>query len=106
MDFINVGKKIKTKRVALSLNQAQLAENVDLSTDYISKLERGERIPKLPSFVKILNALDLSADEVLSEHVGKSYVSRMSNYIDRIGTLPVNEQNRIYKLLDAYLDKM
>ncbi|MCL2050559.1 MAG: helix-turn-helix transcriptional regulator, partial [Lachnospiraceae bacterium] len=78
MNFTNVGKKFRQKRLSLNLNQAQFAEKVDLSVDYISKLERGERIPKIPCFVKILNALDLSADEVLSDIIDKSYVSRTS----------------------------
>ena len=104
MDFTRAGNKIKQKRLELNLNQAQLAENVDLCTDYISKLERGERIPGLTNLIKILNVLDLSADEVLSDHLNKSYKSRTTKYSERIGKLSKSEQNRIFKVLDAYLD--
>jgi len=106
MDFSKAGNKIKKQRLALKITQAQLAEKVDLCNDYISKLERGERTPKLPCLVKILNALDLSADEVLFDQVDKGYESRMSKYAERIGSLPKNEQNRIFKMLDAYFDRV
>jgi len=105
MDFSDIGKRLKEKRKALNLNQAQFAEMVDLSVDYISKLERGERIPKIPCFVSLLNALDLSADEVLSENLNKSYVSRTSEYLDRIGKLPKKEQNLIFNMIELFLDK-
>lgn len=105
MNLANIGTQIKKKRKELHLSQAQLAEKVDLSIDYVSKLERGMRIPRIPCFVKILNVLDLSADEVLSDALDKSYVSRTSAYIERIGKLSKEEQDRIFSMIEVFLDK-
>ncbi|MCL2052002.1 MAG: helix-turn-helix transcriptional regulator [Lachnospiraceae bacterium] len=105
MNLANIGKEIRKKRKTLNLKQAQLAEKADLSVDYISKLERGERIPKIPCFITILNVLGLSADEVLSDSLDKSYVSRTSEYLDRIGKLTKKEQERLFSMIELFLDE-
>jgi len=104
MDFLNVGKRLRKKRKELNFNQEQFAEKVDLSPDYISKLERGERIPRIPCFITILNALDLSADEVLCDSLNKSYVTRTSEYLERIGKLPKEEQERLFNMIEVLLE--
>jgi len=102
MDFSKAGNIIKQKRLELGITQEQLAEAVDLCADYICKLERGKRIPGLVNFIKILNVLDLSADEVLTTHLNKSYVSRTTKYTECIGKLSKSEQDRIFRVFDAY----
>jgi transcriptional regulator with XRE-family HTH domain len=105
MDFTNTGKRLRKQRLAQNLKQAELAEKTNLSIDYISKLERGERIPRLPNFIAILNELNISADEVLSDVLKKGYISRTSEYVRRIGELPKDEQERILEIISVYLDK-
>ena len=105
MNFGYVGAIFKEKRTNLGLSQEQLAEKVEVCVDYISKLERGERMPGLRNFVRLLNALDLSADEVLYDYLVKHYVMRQSEYIDRIGKLPKEEQERIINMMELFLDK-
>lgn len=104
MDYTNIGKRLKKYRVMQNLKQAELAEKTGLSIDYISKLERGERIPKIPNFVHILNALNASADEVLGGDLKRGYESRTSEYIERIGKLPKKEQERLFDILEVYLE--
>jgi len=106
MDFTKAGKKIRKKRLALKITQIQLAEKVGLCNDYISKIERGERVPKLPCLIKILNALGLSADEVLFDQVNNGYEGRMLKYAERIGTMPIKKQNWIFKMLDQFFDRV
>ena len=49
------------------LRQEDLAEKAGLTANYIGMVERGEKIPSLETFIKILNALGVSADMVLSD---------------------------------------
>ncbi|MFR7989483.1 MAG: helix-turn-helix domain-containing protein [Anaerovoracaceae bacterium] len=46
MDLIKIGKYIASKRKALGLTQAQLAEKLGMSSKSVSKWERGPRIPR------------------------------------------------------------
>ncbi|MCL2254461.1 MAG: helix-turn-helix transcriptional regulator [Lachnospiraceae bacterium] len=103
MDYSYIGMRIKKHREKRGLSQAKFAEIVNLSDDYISKIERGDRLPKLPPFIEILNALDVSADEILFEVLERSYESRIAEYVERIGNLSKKEQERIFNILDVCL---
>lgn len=103
MDWLSVGENIRKKRLAKSWKQAILAEKVDLSNSYMGMIERGEKIPRLETFVHITNALDTTSDELLEGVLERGYEIRMSEYIKKIGGLPKEEQNEIYDVLDVML---
>ena len=52
-----VGAQIREQRVALALSQAELAERIGCSTDYVGRVERGEQNIKLQTLDRFLNAL-------------------------------------------------
>lgn len=103
MDWLSIGENIRKKRLSKSWKQATLAEKVDLSNSYIGMIERGEKVPKLETFVHITNALDSTSDEILEGVLNRGYEIRMSEYIKKIGVLPKEEQNQIYDVLDVML---
>lgn len=103
MDWLSIGENIRKKRLAKSWKQATLAEKVDLSNSYVGMIERGEKVPKLETFVQITNALDATSDELLEGVLNRGYEIRMSEYIKRIGVLPKEEQKQIYEVLDIML---
>ena len=105
MDFSSIGKRIQEKRKSLDIMQSQLAEMVEVSENYLSKIERGKKTPSIQCFVKIVNALGVTSDEILYDVIDKSYVSRTSSYIEHIGNLPLNERNRFYGIMDLLLGK-
>ena len=47
MEADSLGKKIRRLRINNCLSQARLAEAVDVSTNYIGQIERGDRTPSL-----------------------------------------------------------
>ena len=63
MQFFNIGSTIKEYRKTNSLTQQELASQVGITRQTLSKLEKGE-IPKisLATFIKILNTLDLELE--------------------------------------------
>ena len=101
MDMIAIGGKIKEARERAHLTQEELAEMVDISPTHMSVIERGVKTPKLDTFVKIINALHLSADALLQngiEHANDSIIAEISV---RIGCLPLEEQTRILNAIRA-----
>lgn len=60
MKLDTIGKNIRKFRLARKLRQEDLAEKTDLTTNYIGMVERGEKIPSLETFIKIVNALGVS----------------------------------------------
>ena len=69
IDYVSIGKKIKEKRLMRGLTQEQLGELVNLSTPHISHLENGNTQLSLESLIKIMNALQSTADELLSDNL-------------------------------------
>ncbi len=103
MDWLSIGQNIKEKRLSKSWKQSTLAEKVDLTTSYVGMIERGEKIPKLETFVHITNALDSTSDEILSGVLNRGYEIRMSEYIKKIENLSKEEQSKIFEVLDVML---
>lgn len=101
MDMIALGSKIKEARERAHLTQEELAEMVDISPTHMSVIERGIKTPKLDTFVRIVNALNLSSDALLQdgvEHADESIIAELSL---RIGRLSREEQNRILNAIRA-----
>ena len=67
VDCAEIGRRIRYHRIENKLSQEELAEMVELSSIHISHLERGRRMPSVEAIVNIANALNISADELLSE---------------------------------------
>lgn len=106
MNWKDIGKRIRRKRLERSWRQEDLAEKAELSIAYIGMIERGEKIPRLKTFVQIANVLEVSADELLSGVILTGYQIRMSEYINRLGHMNREKQNLIYHTLDALLESV
>ena len=101
MDMIAIGSKIKEARERAHLTQEELAEIIDISPTHMSVIERGVKTPKLDTFVKIVKALNLSADALLldgMEQVNDSIVAELSV---RLGRLSDGDRNRILNAIRA-----
>lgn len=62
---ITMGKRIQRSRKAARLTQMEFSEKIDVSTQYISDLERGVVGCSVSTLIKICDALDVSADFIL-----------------------------------------
>ena len=51
----SIGRQIRSRREANRWTQEELASRVGLSVSYIGMLERGEKLPKLITFLRIAN---------------------------------------------------
>ena len=101
MDMIAIGSKIKEARERAHLTQEELAEIIDISPTHMSVIERGVKTPKLDTFIRIANALGVSADALLQDGVEHANDSIMAELSVRIGRLPQKEQNRILNAIRA-----
>ena len=59
------GQRLREQRIKHGLTLEQLAEKSELSSNYIGMVERGLKEPGLATIVKLLNALNISADTLL-----------------------------------------
>lgn len=105
MDTREIGKKLRERRMEKSWSQEELAERMDLSATYIGMIERGEKSPKLETFVKLANILEVSADELLADVIHRGNKLRLSRYTEKVSKLDEKEKQRLYGIIDVFLEK-
>ena len=62
LNYVEIGRRIKTKRKEQKLTQEKLSEIIDVSPSYISEIERGTSISSLATVSKIAGTLHTSLD--------------------------------------------
>lgn len=101
MDFKSVGQNIRVFRLKKKMTQEQLAEKTELSLNYIGMIERGDKIPSLETFIRILNVLEVSADMVLTDVVHGGYAVKDSLLAEKLDKLSEKDRKRIYDVIDV-----
>jgi transcriptional regulator with XRE-family HTH domain len=59
---VTLGKAARQARKALQLTQERVAEQLDVSVEFYSRIERGLAHPSTDTFVRMLSVLSASAD--------------------------------------------
>ena len=98
-----IGRRIKEIRKQKKIPQEKLAEMIGISPNYMSALERGAYNIKLDLLVQIIDCLDITADDLFRDVIKNGYMNRASRISDEIESLPIEEQQRIFEVLDALL---
>ncbi|MDI6801786.1 MAG: helix-turn-helix transcriptional regulator [Thermodesulfovibrionales bacterium] len=61
---ILIGKRIQELRKKQKLSQEQIAEKIDISPNYLSRIECGKENPTLDMLIKLSNALEVEMWEM------------------------------------------
>ena len=101
MDLQSIGENIRSYRKKRKWRQEDLAEKVDLSVNYISLLERGEKIPALDTFIDIVNVLRVTSDMVLTDVLDAGYHIKSTQLADRIAQLSPDDRRDILAVVDT-----
>lgn len=71
-DLYQMALHIKEKRKAYGYTQEQMAEQLNLSYSYYTKIENGYQTPSLDTLIKIASTLQLSLDKMIFDNNGTS----------------------------------
>lgn len=89
-DNKTISQIIKNARKNLGFTQEKLAEKIEITPHQLSRLEVGEYIPSLPTFLKLVSVLNLSLDDFCSEK--NHYENKtLYKYIKLLNSLNNNE---------------
>ena len=61
------GRTLRRLREAAGLSQERVAQEADLTTGYISDLERGLKAPGLATIIRLATALGVSPSDMLKD---------------------------------------
>lgn len=87
------------RRKAKGLTQEELSEQIGISKNHLSGIERGVYLPTTATIIKICNILGFSPDYYL---IGKIAIDE-DEVTGLIRQLPTKEQVVLKKLLETYL---
>ena len=69
LNYTQIGKRIKQYRSKNHMTQEQLASRIDVAVSTIAHAENGTSKPSLPLLIKIVNALNLSLDQLVCDNL-------------------------------------
>lgn len=78
---MQIGQRIKARRKELNLSLRELAEQIDLTASFLSRIERDQSSPSIESLRKISNALEVPIFYFLTETDGENPVVRHNQRI-------------------------
>lgn len=103
MNFFLLGKKIRNLRNMHHFSQADLAELIDVSTNYIGQIERGDRKPSLETLVSLCSVLNTTMDYLLSDSIQKNEDQISIDILDKLSSLSSEEKEFFYHTLCNYI---
>ena len=98
-----IGKRIQKLRKEKGLTQQQFAEMIDLSTNYVSDVERGTSSIRLSKLVAVMNALECSADEIFADVIKCGYKVKVSRLSEQMEALSEEDREKVYTIIDAFI---
>ena len=103
MDKIKIGAQIREARLLKKFTQEVLSEKADIGVTYLSDIERGVKFPSLTIFIKIVEALDVSADFILRGTIesGKEFI--YDDLTKKLEKLSPKQRQCVSDIIDAYL---
>ena len=106
MERVALGKRIRESRIKKGYTQQDLAGKADIGVVYLSEIERGVKMPSLNIFIKIIDALDVSADYILRDEVssGKEYICM--EITEKLLVLTPGQRKTATDILSAYLNNL
>ena len=106
MDKVELGMKLREARNKAGLTQEQLSEKAVIGVMYLGEIERGVKMPSMKIFIKLVEALDVSADYILRNELpsGKDYV--FDEITEKLAGLTPKQRKAAVDILDAYLKNL
>ncbi|MBQ3181737.1 MAG: helix-turn-helix transcriptional regulator, partial [Clostridia bacterium] len=66
---MKIGEKIANLRIMAGMSQEQLAENLDVSRQSVSKWEMDQALPQLDKVIELCELFKISTDSLLKEKI-------------------------------------
>lgn len=103
---MQLGNKIKSARKKKDYTQEKLSEMVGISVGYLSAIERGDKLPKLTTFIKLANALQISTDYLLINELYKENMARAETtpLENSFASLSGKDREKLLRILDIFLE--
>lgn len=98
LDYTIIGERIKQARTNKKLTQEKLAEKLDVSVAFLSRIERGSSHINLNRLNQICTILDVSEGEILNGVSKDSSLYLNKDFSNLLKSCPPEKIGLIYKV--------
>ena len=106
MDKIVLGRRLRESRIKRGYTQQALAKKADIGEVYLGEIERGLKMPSMNIFIKIIEALDISADYILRDELTSGGTYIFDEITEKLKNLNPQQGKTAVDILDAYIKNL
>ena len=99
-DYSVIGRRIKKTRIKNKLKQETLADKIDVSVAYLSRVERGNAQINLKRLTQVAEILGVSPGYLLTGSNMKSKDYMKDDFIELLGKFTPSQQRLIYQIAE------
>ena len=104
LDYSIIGERLKMARLNRKLTQEKLAEKLDVSVAFLSRVERGSTQISLKRLSQICSMLDFSEGEILNGTSKESSSYLTKEFSDLLKNCPPEKMHLIYEIAKVIVE--
>ena len=101
-----IGARIREARLARKMSQSELAEKSNISLPHISEIELGKADIRLQSFIRIIEALQVSSDAIIKARVPAVSQLLYQEYADTLADCTPDEIEALIRITKQLKETM
>ncbi len=104
LDYKLIGKRLKQARLEKNITQEHIAEILDVSSTYISRIETGSTKINLKRIYEICNILEADEAKIISGTSDTSTNYMSADFNDLLKNCPTEKLKLIYKIAKTIIE--
>lgn len=104
LDFAIIGQRLRKARIDKDMTQENLAEKLDISVAFLSRVERGLSHVNLKRLSQICAILDVSEGYILNGTASTSEQYLISEFNELLSNCPAEKQKLIYEIAKTIIE--
>ncbi len=104
LDYNIIGERLKQARINKKLTQEKLAEQLDVSVAFLSRIERGSSLINLKRLNQICSILDVTEGEILNGVSKNSHGYLNKDLSNLTKNCPPEKMRLIYNIVKVIVD--
>ena len=99
---MSLGDNVKRIRIDKGMTQGELSLSSGVGLAQVSKIERGKADPTASTILKLMKALDCSADRLIVDKEAEGLTGILKDQFERMAELPEEDQVMLIKIMDKF----
>lgn len=106
MEKEEFGSRLRETRTQKGYTLQSLAQKAGTGAVYLGEIERGLKMPSLNSFIRLAEALDVSADYLLRNELSSGRDFIYDEIAEKLQKLTPKQRKTAADILDAYIKNL